>query len=128
MPKADGFAQTFAALRAILAPHATRMVVTADGPGLFALASPTMKDRAGRPLACASVQIKKNYVSYHLIPVYVNPSLLLGVPPSLRGRMQGKSCFNFTTVEPEQLKALAMLTNKGIDGFTNLALPWARAR
>jgi hypothetical protein len=39
--------------------------------------------------------------------------------------MQGKSCFNFTTVEPEQLKELAVVTKKGIAGFKNLKLPWA---
>jgi hypothetical protein len=27
--------------------------------------------------------------------------------PSLEKRMQGKSCFNFTTIEPAQLKELA---------------------
>jgi hypothetical protein len=39
--------------------------------------------------------------------------------------MQGKSCFNFTTVEPGQLKELAAVTKKGIAGFKNLELPWA---
>jgi hypothetical protein len=40
------------------------------------------------------VQIKKNYVIYHLMPVYLNPGLLEGMSPGLRKRMQGKSCFN----------------------------------
>jgi hypothetical protein len=33
--------------------------------------------------------------------------------------------FNFTTVEPGQLKELAAVTKKGIAGFKNLKLPWA---
>ncbi len=45
--------------------------------------------------------------------------------PSLRSRMQGKSCFNFTTVDPQQLKELAVITRKGIAGFKDLKLPWA---
>jgi hypothetical protein len=126
MPKTnDGFAETYAALRAILEPHAKRMTVTVDEPGHYQLASPTMIDRVGRPLFCASVQVNKNYVSYHLMPVYSNKALRDSLSASLKKRMQGKSCFNFTTVEPEQLKELAAVTKKGIAGFKNLKLPWA---
>jgi hypothetical protein len=84
MPKTDGFADIFAALRAILEPHAKRMTVTLDEPGHYRLASPTMTDRIGRPLFCASVQINKNYVSYHLMPVYGNNALRDSLSPSLR--------------------------------------------
>ena len=126
MPKTrDRFADTFAALRAILEVHAKRMTVTVDEPGHYQLASPTMTDRVGRPLFCASVQINKNYVSYHLMPVYGNKALRDSLSSSLKKRMQGESCFNFTTVEPEQLKELAVVTKKGIAGFKNLKLPWA---
>jgi hypothetical protein len=125
MPKTDGFADIFTALRAILEPHAKRMTVTVDEPGHYQLASPTMTDRIGRPLFCASVQINKNYVSYHLMAVYGNNALRDSLSPSLRKRMQGKSCFNFTTVEPGQLKELAAVTKAGITSFKNLKLPWA---
>ena len=125
MPNTEGFAATFAALRAILEPHAKRLTVTVDEPGHFELASPTMTDRAGRPLFCAAVQINKNYVSYHLMPVYANTALRNSLSPALRKRMQGKACFNFTTVEPGQLKELAAVTKKGVAGFKKLNLPWA---
>jgi len=98
MSRTDEFAETFAALRAILASQAKQMTVTIDEPGHYELASPTMTDRVGRPLVCASVQINKNYVSYHLMPVYGNKALRDSLSPSLRRRMQGKSCFNFATV------------------------------
>src|SRR5499426_1392178 len=125
MRKTNRFAEAFAALRAILEPHAKRMTVTVDEPGHYELASATMTDRVGRPLFCASVQINKNYVSYHLMPVYGNTALRNSLSPALRKRMQGKSCFNFTTVEPDQLEELAAVTKKGIAGFKNLNLPWA---
>jgi len=125
MPNTEGFAATFAALRAILEPYVKRLTVTVDEPGHFELASPTMRDRVGRPLFCAAVQINKNYVSYHLMPVYGNTALRNSLSPALRKRMQGKSCFNFTTVEPDQLEELAAVTKKGIAGFKNLKLPWA---
>jgi len=125
MPKTDRYLETFAALRAILQPHAKQLTVTVDEPDHYALASPTMRDRVGRPLPCASVQINKNYVSYHLLPIYMNHALSDSLSPSLRTRMQGKSCFNFTSVEPDQLKELAAITRRGIAGFKNLKLPWA---
>jgi hypothetical protein len=125
MPSTDGFAATFAALRAILVPHAKRLTVTVDGPGHFELASPTMTDRIGRPLFCAAVKINKSSVSYHFMPLYGNMALRNSLSPALRKRLQGKVCFNFTTVEPGQLKELAAVTKKGIAGFKNLKLPWA---
>src|SRR5262249_37607451 len=124
MPKMDGFLETFAALRAILQPHAKQMTVTVDKPDHYELASPTMTDRIGRPLFCASVQIKMNYVSYHLMPIYGNKALRDSLSPSLRKHMQGKSCFNFTSVEQRQLKELAAITKKGIGSFENLKRPW----
>jgi hypothetical protein len=43
-----------------------------------------MTDRIGRPLFCAPVQINKNYVRYHLMPVYGNKALRASLSPSLR--------------------------------------------
>jgi hypothetical protein len=51
------------------------------------------------------------------MPVYAAPALLKGVSPSLLKRMQGKSCFNFSAIEPAHVKELRALTKKGCDGF-----------
>ena len=56
------------------------------------------------------IQIKKNYVSFHLMPVYVNPTLLRGLSLELKKRMQGKSCFNFKVIEKKLITELSMLT------------------
>ena len=125
--KTAAFAETFATLRALLQRHGKRLTTTVDKPGDFQLASPTLTDRAGRPLFVAAVQTKKNYVSFHLMPVYGNPTLLATVSPALRKRMQGKACFNFTAIEADQVKELSALTKKGFDGFKTLKLPWASA-
>ena len=125
MPKAAEFTTTFTALRAILEPYAAKMIVAIDKPGEYQLSSATLKDRIGRPLYVAAVQIKKSYVSFHLLPIYADPALLKEVSPSLRKRMQVKSCFNFTTVDPEHIKELSALTKKGIDRFKNIKLPWS---
>lgn len=120
-----GYDDTFTALRAILQPHATRLLVQVDEPGHYQLCSRTMKDRAGRPLFVAAVQTKKNYVSFHLMPVYSAPELLQSLSPALRKRMQGKSCFNFKTIDREQVKELAHLTQTGLETFEKVKLPWA---
>jgi hypothetical protein len=54
----------------------------------------------------------------------MNPALLADVSPGLRKRMQGKSCFNFTSIVPEQVRELTDLTERGIASFRNVSLPW----
>lgn len=125
MPKTDAFADTFATLRGVLEAYAGELIVQVDKPGNYQLCSRTLKDRAGRPLFVAAVQIKKTYVSFHLMPVYGDPALLKGMSPALRKRMQGKSCFNFTTADPAHVNELAALTKKGIERFKTIKLPWA---
>ena len=117
---------TFAALREVLAAHSKRLIVTVDKPGDYQVGSPTMQDRIGRPLFVAAVQTRKNYVSYHLMPVYVRPELLKTLSPRLTKRMQGKSCFNFTTIDADDAKELSAVTRAGIAAFRDLKLPWAQ--
>jgi hypothetical protein len=123
--RASGFTDTFATLRGILEAYEGRLVVQVDTPSEYQLGSPTMKDRTGRPLFVAAVQIKKNYVSYHLMPVYALPALAKQISPGLKKRMQGKSCFNFTTLDPAHAEELEALTREGIARFKNFKLPWA---
>ena len=122
------FSETFATLRGMLRQHAARLVVTADTPTNFMVASSSMKDRAGRPLFVAAVQIRKTYVSYHLMPVYAMPALVKTLSPGLKKRMQGKACFNFTTIEPAHVKELSRLTRTGVAKFKHLRLPWGQPK
>lgn len=126
MPKTDAFAETFQTLRSILERNGGQMKVLADTDTEFSLASPTMTDRAGRPLFAAAVQVRKSYVSYHLMPLYMNRALMATVPAALRKRMQGKACFNFKTIDRTEAKELAAVTKKGLAAFKDLQLPWAR--
>jgi hypothetical protein len=116
---------TFQALRAILAPHAKALLVNVDTETDYQLCSRTLKDRVGRPLFVAAVQTKKNYVSYHLMPIYADPRLQKSLSPALKKRMQGKSCFNFTSLDELLAAELAALTRRGIAAFRNVRLPWA---
>jgi hypothetical protein len=122
------FEATFATLKDVLRRQAPKALVVRDLPGDFQIASPTLVDRIGRPLTLAMVQIKKSYVSFHLIPVYADQALSKMISPSLQKRMQGKACFNFTSVEPAHVKELATLTKKGASEFERIDLPWAHKR
>ncbi len=62
-----------------------------------------------------SVRLGKAYVSFHLMPIYMNPALIQSIPPALKKRMQGKSCFNFKSApEFETSAALTRLTEAAL--------------
>ena len=115
----------FVSLRSILQPYGSRRgFIQSDSGDRFALSSSTKTDRIGRPLFIAAVEVNKRYVSYHLMPIYMNPMLQAAVSPALKKHMQGKSCFNFTSIAPQQLQELAELTKQGIASFKDVRLPW----
>jgi len=111
------FEATFKTLRALLKPYERHFVVIVDKPGKYSLSTKTSKTRSGAAIWFGGAAMKKNYVSFHLIPVYAAPALLKGLSPSLLRRMQGKSCFNFTAIDPAHVEELTALTKKGFDGF-----------
>lgn len=101
--------EVFDALRAIMEPCARSLDIKHDEPGNFYVDTFHVQKNK-KPLWFGGVQIKKNYVSYHLMPVYVNPRLLEGMSADLKKHMQGKSCFNFKTVDERLFIELASLT------------------
>ena len=96
------------------------LIVKRKGEAGMELVGPN-PDIKGRELWFGGVEIKKNYVSYHLMPVYMNPGLLEGLSTELRKRMQGKSCFNFNKVDEKLFSDLRELTQKGHDWFVEHA-------
>ena len=89
------------------------------------LATGVMQDRIGRPLFVAGVRTRKNYVSYYFMPVYAMPALAEKLSAGLKKRLQGKACFTFTAIDPQQARELSRLTRAGIDAFRDIPLPWA---
>lgn len=116
MAKAADFPAVFQALRALLALHAGRLLVKTDTADTYYLDTAIIQPNK-TPLFFGAVQIKKNYVSFHLFPVYVFSELLESISPELRKRMQGKSCFNFTAVDEPLLEELGRLTDTGMRRF-----------
>ena len=128
MADKKAFDSTFETLRAILKPLEKRLLVQADTPQAYTLALRDVKDRIGKPLFFGGVRKGKAYVSYHLMGIYVDTSLVSTLSPGLRKRMQGKSCFNFTTIDPAHVKELTAITKKVVARFNKKTLekilPW----
>jgi hypothetical protein len=106
------FEAVFQRLKAILQSYELALVLKADGPAGYSLDTP-YAPQYRKELFFGAVQIKKNYVSYHLMPVYMYPDLLESISPELKKRMQGKSCFNFKKLDEAQVEELARLTEQG---------------
>jgi hypothetical protein len=112
------FAAVFIALRQILKPFEGQLAVQTDKPGDYHMEAPSILHR-GKPLYFAGVRTGKNYVSFHLMSVYGSPELLKTMSPALRKRMQGKSCFNFTTVDEECFAELGRMAQAGLKKFSS---------
>lgn len=106
----------FTELRSIMAPYAKALDPKKDDASeLYVDTRHLQKNK--KPLFFGAVQVKKSFVSFHLMPVYLKPELLEGLSPGLKGRMQGKSCFNFSAVDKPLFKELAALTQAGFASY-----------
>jgi hypothetical protein len=114
MPIKTEFPIVFEKLKSIIKPYASKFKVKADTPDSFYLEG-KYSEKWKNELFFASTQIKKNYVSFYLMPVYMYPDLLKGISPDLKKHMQGKSCFNFKKIEPALFDELSELTKMGFD-------------
>lgn len=110
------FELAFHSLRDVLRACEDRLVTVTDEPTDYHLDSPHLLPNR-KPLFFGAVRIGRRYVSFHLMPVYLWPEMLEGVTVELRRRMQGKSCFNFSRVEPDLFGELAELTRSGYDRY-----------
>jgi hypothetical protein len=115
MPKVE-HETAFQQLRAILARYEPHLVKVHDEPDHYYLDAPHRQPN-GKPLYFGSTRIGKQYVSFHLMPVYLWPELLDDVSDALRRRMQGKSCFNLKAPDPELLGELSTLAERGFERY-----------
>src|SRR5574339_1115191 len=116
MPTQNDFPVIFEQLKQIIEPYAPKLTVTVDTPHAYSLDGP-YSEKWKKVLFFSSVQIKKNYVSFYLMPVYLYPELLEDISPALKKHMQGKSCFNFKKVEPALFEELSQLTKRSSERF-----------
>ena len=103
------------ALREVMEPYAVGLERKTDTPTELYPEAEHLK--TGELLLFGAVQLKKNYVSSHLTPLYTDPDLLGAVSLELKKRMQGKSCLNFKTVDPALFSQLAALTGASLERY-----------
>ena len=104
----------FSTLKPILKKYEKNLVVKADTEEKYFLYTPTLPDGKlvykNDTVYFGGVEIKKNYISFHLFAVYMFPELLDNISPELKKRMQGKSCFNFKKEDDKLFAELKELT------------------
>jgi len=119
------FKSIFLRLREILHQHAGTLSVKEDNAACYSLHAPAgpaavraWRGQMRKPmLPVAWVEIGKAYVSYHLMGVYGNAKLLDGMSKELKGRMQGKTCFNFKSHDEALFDELEQLTARAMTAF-----------
>ena len=102
------FSGIFAALKPVLAEQEGRLAVQKDTSSEYSLVTKgpsPFPQHKGQPMWFGAVKLGKAYVSFHLMPLYMSPTLEKEVSPALKKRMQGKTCFNFKAVPDEELLA-----------------------
>lgn len=106
----------FAELKSVMQPYALKLDTKIDDAvELYVDTRHIQKNK--KPLFFGAVQVKKSYVSFHLMPVYSKPELLKKLSPGLKARMQGKSCFNFAEIDHLLFKELGALTEAGFQSY-----------
>jgi hypothetical protein len=116
-PKAKpDFPAVFSALRKMLESFSGEIATQIDKPSNYHTVVPGLVHRK-KPLYFAGIKTGKNYVSFHLLPVYYNPDLNKRISPELKKRKQGMACFNFAAVDDACFAELRKLTALGLKMF-----------
>jgi hypothetical protein len=113
---ADSFSDVFCALRSILERNAGRLEVSENSATRYCLRG-GLHPKHKTPMPIAWVEIGKRYVSFHHMGLYARPDLLKSISKRLKTRMQGKSCFNFTSVDEPLFAELEELTVHTFEAF-----------
>jgi hypothetical protein len=111
--KTKQFDEVYSRLFGMLRKHKDKLSVGVEKPGEVWMAV-TGATYRGKPLLFAGVRMGKNYVSYHLMSVYMRK---VGMSAELKKRLQGKACFNFAAVDEKLFKELDELTASGLKDY-----------
>ena len=116
-PAADGTStELFAALRGLLLAYQSELSVVHDEDGHF-YANCRKLDAKGKAQFFGAVKVSGRKHSFHFMPVYDFPELLVDLRPALKKHMQGKSCFNFAAPDSTVLEELQGLVEQGASRY-----------
>lgn len=111
----SNFEEIYERLKPILETYEPNLAVKTDEPGKYYLIS--KKPLEKKDLWFGGVEIKKNYVSFHLVPVYMFPEMFGNISAELKQNMQGKSCFSLKKPDKQIFGELADLTRRSFEIF-----------
>lgn len=61
----------------------------------------------------AGLTIQKNFVGFYFMPIYCYPEKFSDLSPDLKKALKGKSCFHLKKIDPELMKSMKSILNKG---------------
>lgn len=111
---ASAFPLVFEALKQILKPYEKNLKIMEDTPVRYTLGGAIQMGKRTRESMLMAVYSMKNYVSIHLMPLYISPESGDEISAELQKRRQGKACFNFAEVDPKLFKEIEALVKKCI--------------
>lgn len=125
MPVSHEFEAVFNRLKTVLQKQAGNYSIRPDTAISFGIQGKpgpaTLKVWGGKMkkpvMPVAWIEIGKAYVSYHVMGLYTNTALQSKMSNELKARMQGKTCFNFKSINETLFKELEELTLKANDDF-----------
>src|ERR1051325_9519979 len=94
----------FERLKKMFAPYEAKMDIAQNTETMYVLNTRHLLKK-NYPLMFGGVRLGKNYVSYHLFSVYTIPGDAQTMSPELKKRLQGKACFNFTSINEQLFKS-----------------------
>ncbi len=106
----------FDRLKKILEKNGKHAAVVHDTADHFYL-NEAEPDSKGKAVFLGAAKIGAGKVAFHLMPVYSKPELLDDISPELKKRMQGKSCFNFSSVDEGLFRELEALTKRALNSI-----------
>jgi len=110
------FTAVFERLKKVMGEFEPELRATADESRKYYVVTKS-KSWKGGPMFFGAVVAGKAYVSYHLFPLYACPEMGRMVSSNLKQRMQGKSCFNFRTLDEALFAELSVLTKAGVEKY-----------
>jgi hypothetical protein len=105
MSSKNDFPPVFEQLKSILKPYAETLNLKADTTDAYYLDGPYSK-KWKKQLFFGSAQIKKNYVSFYLMPVYMYPDLLKDISPELKNICRENPASTSKRLSPIFLRSL----------------------
>lgn len=116
----NNFPEIFTELKSLFKRYENSMKVLSDTEDKYYLVA-GYSEKFKKDIWFGGVQIMKNYVSLHFIPVYMYPELLNYISPEVKKKM-GKACFNFKKLDNGTIKELDTLIKNGFKKFEEESL------